>query len=121
MHWWTTHASLHADATAQNASNLMWALSTMRHRPSETFAYSMQNILLAQMSAAPQTIHPQNVGDMIQALAVLRLQLVDNFLSACDSWVSANIKMLLPNHILAYLNVRRPQRQGMLQGMCTAH
>lgn len=98
----------YAESNAQGASNLLWALSTMRHRPSEEFANRMQHVLLSQIKAAPETVHPQNIGDMIQALAVLRLPLVDGLAAECEAWVAKNIEVLLPNHILAYLNVRGP-------------
>ena len=41
----------------------------------------------------------------VQALAVLRLEPREGLLAACDEWMSSNIALMLPNHIVAYLNV----------------
>jgi hypothetical protein len=91
----------HAGANAQNACNLLWAMSTTRVRPSATFTRRMQQILLNTI-----TKEPQNIGDMVQALAVLRRPAVEGLLDACDGWMRSHCRLLLPNHILAYLNVR---------------
>ena len=95
-----------AGAVAQNASNLLWALSTMRYRPSADFSDRLQTILLDTLQKQPDKIHPQNIGDLVQALAVLRLQPKDGLLDACAAWMEGHVNLLLPNHILAYLNVR---------------
>lgn len=90
----------------QNACNLAWALSVMRHRPSVPFFNGLQLKLQKALRDAPATVHPQNVGDMLQALAVLRMPLADGLASDCRAWMVDNVARLLPNHILAYLNVR---------------
>ena len=84
----------------------MWALSTMRHRPSEEFSNDLQQILLSAVKDDPDQVHPQNIGDLVQALAVLRLPVVEGLLPACEDWMVKNIDSLLPLHVFAYLNVR---------------
>jgi hypothetical protein len=69
----------------------------------------LQNTLLTHLEKSPEVIHPQNIGDMVQALAVLRIPAHEKLLPACSAWMKDHIKLLLPNHILAYLNVRAPQ------------
>ena len=93
-------------AKPQNATNLAWALSTMRHQPSGAFSERLQAILLDGIKKDPDHIHPQNIGDMLQALAVLRLPCIDGLEEACEAWMRAHVQVLLPHHILAYLNVR---------------
>ena len=94
--------------TVQNACNLAWALSVMRHRPSVPFFDSLQLKLQAALREEPSTVHPQNIGDMLQALAVLRMPLAGELAEDCRAWMRDNVQRLLPNHILAYLNVRPP-------------
>lgn len=97
---------LDAGTTAQNACNLLWALSTMRFQPSAKFSQMLQRVLLNAFDNAPHSIHPQNIGDMMQSIAVLRLQAHKGLLGACDAWMRRHVEFLLPSHILAYLNVR---------------
>jgi hypothetical protein len=97
---------LDAGSTAQNVCNLAWALSTMRFQPSPKFSQMLQTVLLKFLNKAPHTIHPQNIGDMLQSIAVLRLHVHKDLLAACDAWMRLHVGFLLPNHILAYLNVR---------------
>jgi hypothetical protein len=97
---------LRAGTVPQNASNLLWALSTMRFRPGPEFAARLQAVLLEGLRDEPDSIHPQNIGDVVQALAVLRLEPIEGLEEACDKWMRNHVQLLLPNHILSYLNVR---------------
>eukprot|EP00892_Ulva_mutabilis_P001551 jgi/Ulvmu1/11397/UM075_0059.1 len=92
------------DTTAQNACNAVWAMSMMRFRPSTQLSDFMQGVLLATLEGDPAAVHPQNIGDMVQALAVLRLEPREGLLEACEAWMRAHIALVLPNHIVAYLN-----------------
>lgn len=51
-------------------------------------------------------VHPQNIGDALQALAALRIAARPALREACAEWMRRNERALLPAHILAYLNVR---------------
>ena len=44
----------------------------------------------------------------LQGLAVLRLDTVPGLDEACTAWMRKHTPLLLPNHILAFLNVRAP-------------
>lgn len=78
----------------------------MRFQPSEQFATFLQTTLERVIVKQPRTIHPQNIGDMVQALAVMRREPQQRLLDASDTWMRANVHRLLPNHTVAYLNVR---------------
>lgn len=56
-----------ADATPQNVCNAAWAMSMMRFRPQQAFAERLQRVLHEALDAAPAVLHPQNIGDMVQA------------------------------------------------------
>lgn len=81
-------------------------MSMMRFQPSEQFASFIQRTLQQKVMHHPREIHPQNIGDMVQALAVMRCEPQKTLLSTADRWMRANTRKLLPNHTVAYLNVR---------------
>ena len=92
---------------------MAWAMSMMRYRPSEDFAAFMQTTLRDLIVSQPRSIHPQNIGDMVQALAVMRYTPQPGFLKASETWMRANLHRLLPNHIMAYLNVRHSASRNL--------
>lgn len=81
-------------------------MSMMRFQPSEQFATFLQTTLQRIIEQEPRSIHPQNIGDMVQALAVMRREPQAALLSTADRWMRSNVHRLLPNHTVAYLNVR---------------
>jgi hypothetical protein len=92
--------------TMQNACNLLWALASFRHRPSDAFSMFLQDRIRQSLQQSPAIVHPQNIGDTLQALAALRVPAQLELMQACAVWMRDNQRILLPNHILAYLNVR---------------
>ena len=97
---------MHAGTNAQNVCNMAWAMSMMHYQPSQKFANFMQRTLHIHITQSPRSIHPQNIGDMVQAMAVMRRAPQESLLVAAEDWMRANVHRLLPNHIVAYLNVR---------------
>lgn len=105
-----------AEAHAQNVCNCIWAMSIMRFQAEEAFTDFLQATLHTTLEQQPGTIHPQNIGDMVQALAVMRRKPHPGLLAACDRWMSRHSHMLLPNHLVAYLNVRPSPSLQRLRG-----
>jgi len=90
--------------TVQNACNLAWGMAQLRHRPAPAFADRLQARLLAGLTASPAAIHPQNVGDMLQAIGTWRYAPAPGLLEASHAWMLAHTHLLVANHALAYLN-----------------
>jgi hypothetical protein len=86
---------------------MAWAMSMMRFQPSAEFSHFLQQTLQRHIMHYARTIHPQNIGDMVQALAVMRREPWPALLEGADKWMRSNKHRLLPNHTVAYLNVRR--------------
>lgn len=78
----------------------------MRFQPSQKFSHFFQTTLHHWIDTQPKLIHPQNIGDMVQALAVMRREPSQTLLYAADKWMHVNVHLLLPSHIVAYMNVR---------------